>query len=244
MNSSQIKFIRSLRRKKNRILHNSFIVESHKNVIELLNSDFQVSELYATAEWIERYQSEFDIIIERSNPRELNRVSNLTKISDVLAIAKIPDVKEDISFDKVNIALDGIQDPGNLGTIIRICDWFGVKNIFCSFNTVDFFNPKVIQSSMGSFCRVNIIYGDLNMLLINNSKDINIYSSVLDAEDLGKVNIDSSDKSLIVFGNESHGISPSILALTNHLVSIKGKGKANSLNVASSCAIILNKFCS
>ena len=244
MNSSQIKLIRSLKRKKNRIIHNSFIVESHKNVIELLNSNYEIREVFATSEWIEKNQPNFDIVIQKANIKDLNRVSNLTNISDVLAIAKMPEIKKNLDFREINIALDGIQDPGNLGTIIRTCDWFGVKSVFCSLETVDFFNPKVIQSSMGSFTRVNVMYTDLNELIKNNSNDIKIYSTVLNAKNLDLVNIDDSYKSLIIFGNESHGVSSSLLELANNQISVKRLGKANSLNVASSCAIVLHKFCS
>ena len=244
MNSSQIKLIRSFKRKKNRIIHNSFIVESHKNVIELLNSNYEIREVFATKEWIEKNQPNFDVLIQKTSIKDLNRVSNLTSISDVLAIAKIPEIKKDFDFRKINIALDGIQDPGNLGTIIRTCDWFGVKNIFCSLDTVDFYNSKVIQTSMGSFTRVNVVYTDLNELIKNNSNDIKIYNTVLNAKNLDLVNTEDSEKSLIIFGNESHGISSSLLKLAKNQISIKKKGKANSLNVASSCAIVLHKFCS
>ena len=237
----QIKFIRSLKKKKNRILYKSFVVESHKNVLELLDSDYEISEIFATYEWSEDFQSKFNLKIHQCSIEDLSKITNLTSLSDVLAIVKLPDQVSEFNFSSVSIALDNIQDPGNLGTIIRTCHWFGVRNIFCSPNTVDLYNPKVIQSTMGSFSKVNVIYTDLRDLIVEIPNDVDIYAAVLDGNDMD--NIKSPKDVLIIFGNESHGISKEIKSIVENTVTINNIGNANSLNVATSSAIILNKFC-
>ena len=161
--------------------------------------------------------------------------------SDVLAIVKIPELQKNFDFSGFNIALDNIKDPGNFGTIIRICDWFGIKNIYCSENTVDLYNPKVVQSTMGSISRVNVFYTNLNRMISNLKDCVVVYGTVINGTDIQECEI--SENSLIVFGNESHGISQEIINLTKEKITITKKGQAESLNVSVSVGIILNKFC-
>ena len=161
--------------------------------------------------------------------------------SDVLSIVKIPETKNNFNFSGISVKLDDVNDPGNFGTIIRTCDWFGIKNIYCSKNCVDLFNPKVVQSSMGSISRVNVYYTDLFSMINNINKKFTLVKAVLDGKDLNNSKLNTN--SLLIFGNESKGVSDDILNLVNDKVTISKKGTADSLNVSVSLGIILNKFC-
>ena len=241
ISKTKIKYLNSLKQKKNRILHQSFIVESHKNVLDLLNSNYEILELFATRNWIEKNNIKKPIIVHKISSKDMQRISSLKNASDVLILVKMPVNNKKFNFSGVNIALEDIKDPGNLGTIIRICDWFGVKNIFCSYETVDAYNPKVVQSSMGSISRVRVIYTDLYKLIQKAPSNVNIYSTVIDGENINKIILDQN--SIIIFGNEGTGISSKMNSLIHNKIGIKRVGKAESLNVAISSAIILNKFC-
>ena len=241
ISKNQIKFVKSLQKKKFRLESKCFVVESIKNVNEILNSDYKVQQIFATANWIERYKNIDDVSINLVKENEMKRISSLKTSSDVLAVVKIPKKKNNFNFFGVNIVLDDVKDPGNLGSIIRICDWFGVKNIYCSQETVDMYNPKVVQSTMGSISRVNIIYTDLKEMIIKLNDSVSVYATVMNGEDLNQIKID--ENSLIVFGNESNGISKDIQNVISERITINKIGEAESLNVAVSTAIILNKFC-
>ena len=237
----QIKFIKSLHQKKYRYLHRCFIVESSKNVLEIINSNFEVKFLLSTEKWLKSNKIFLKEGIFLVDENDLKRVTCLKNPSDVLAVVKIPEIKNNFNLKGINVALDSINDPGNFGTILRTCDWFGIKNIYCSKNCVDLFNPKVVQSSMGSISRVNVFYTDLFNVINNLNNKVHTYAAVLDGKDLN----DSKFKknSLLIFGNESKGISNDILDLVNEKVTISKKGIADSLNVSVSVGIILNKFC-
>ena len=237
---NQIKFVKSLQKKKHRILNKSFVVESTKNVLEILSS-YEVSNIFATSAWIDSNKIFSKIEINEVTKNDLNRISGLKTSSEVLAVVKIPETQNNFDFSGVNIALDNIKDPGNFGTIIRICDWFGIKNIYCSENTVDLYNPKVVQSTMGSISRVNVFYTNLNRMISNLDDCVVVYSTAINGTDIRECEI--SENSLIVFGNESHGISQEIINLTKEKITIAKKGQAESLNVSVSVGIILNKFC-
>ena len=170
----QIKFIKSLQNKKFRLQFKCFVVESIKNVNEMLNSDYKVQQIFATESLIERFKNRDDVSINLIKENEMKRISALKTATDVLAVVKIPKKKNNFDFYGVNIVLDDVKDPGNLGTIIRICDWFGVKNIYCSEETVDMYNPKVVQSTMGSISRVNIIYTDLKEMIIKLNDSVSV----------------------------------------------------------------------
>ena len=231
---NQIKFIKSLSLKKNRIKEQLFIAEGEKVVSELLRSDFEIKNIYATKEW----KVSNDNITQISNA-ELQRISNLKSPNKVLAVVQFKNHKI-IKHDGITLVLDEINDPGNLGTIIRMCDWFGVKQIICSKNTVDIFNPKVVQSAMGSAFRVQVNYTDLE----NYLSDIKtpIYGAFMDGKNLKEVKLPKSAH--LVMGNEANGISPKINKLITDKVAIKNIGKsAESLNVAVATSILLHVFC-
>ena len=231
---NQIKFIKSLSLKKKRIKEQLFIAEGEKVVSELLRSDFEIKNIYATKEW----EVSNDNITQISNT-ELQKISNLKSPNKVLAVVQFKNHKI-IKHDGITLVLDEINDPGNLGTIIRMCDWFGVKQIICSKNTVDIFNPKVVQSAMGSAFRVQVNYTDLE----NYLSDIKtpIYGAFMDGKNLKEVKLPKSAH--LVMGNEANGISAEINKLITDKVAIKNIGKsAESLNVAVATSILLHVFC-
>ena len=241
ISKNQIKFVKSLQKKKFRLESKCFVVESSKNVNEILQSNYKVQQIYATESWIEKCKIKDDISINQVNGNELQRISALKTASDVLAVVDIPLEKNDFDFSGINIVLDEIKDPGNLGTIIRICDWFGVKNIYCSKTTVDVYNPKVVQSTMGSISRVDVIYTDIKQMIQEININVKVYGSVMDGNDISQIKV--NENSLIVFGNESNGVSEEIQNVISDRITINKVGDAESLNVAVSAAIILNKFC-
>ena len=231
---NQIKFIKSLSLKKNRIKEQLFIAEGEKVVSELLRSDFEIKNIYATKEW----KVSNDNITQISNA-ELQRISNLKSPNKVLAVVQFKNNKI-IKHDGITLVLDDINDPGNLGTIIRMCDWFGVKQIICSKNTVDIFNPKVVQSAMGSAFRVQVNYTDLENYLSEIKTPI--YGAFMDGKNLKEVKLPKSAH--LVLGNEANGISAEINKLITDKVAIKNIGNsAESLNVAVATSILLHVFC-
>ena len=231
LTKNQIKLIRSLSLKKNRQKHGLFIVEGEKLVNEVLSSDWEVEGIYATKEWL----GENAIIISNN---DLSRISSLKTPNKVLAVVKIKKGSLDITSNTV-LALDGVKDPGNLGTIIRLADWFGVEDIICSDDCVDYLNPKVVQSSMGSFTRVNLHYTSL-MDAFKKYSDYKLFMTVLNGTPLSEMT--NADKKIVVMGSESKGISNEILELTSEKITIpKSKSsKAESLNVSVATAIILS----
>jgi len=231
LTKNQIKLIRSLSLKKNRQKHGLFIVEGEKLVNEVLSSDWEVEGIYATKEWL----GENATIISNN---DLSRISSLKTPNKVVAVVKIKKGSLDITSNTV-LALDGVKDPGNLGTIIRLADWFGVEDIICSDDCVDYLNPKVVQSSMGSFIRVNLHYTSL-MDAFKKYSDYKLFMTVLNGTPLSEMT--NADKKIVVMGSESKGISNKILKLTSDKITIpKSKSsKAESLNVSVAAAIILS----
>ena len=237
---NQVKYIQSLGQKKSRDIENHFIAEGPKLVNELLKEEnCKIVQLLALKEWFDENPnaSNYTEVIELSGA-ELEKISHLTTPNQVLAvIEKIqwesdPEIKGNIS-----LALDTIQDPGNMGTIIRLADWFGIKNIFCSTDCADIYSPKVVQASMGSISRVRVEYTDILSLLIENN-DMRIYAAVLNGMDIAKM--EKISEGIIVIGNESKGIHAEMLKLANVQITIPGKGKAESLNAAVATGIILS----
>lgn len=227
---NQIKLIRSLSQKKNRKKHKLFVAEGSKVVDELLVSNLELDSIYS----IENKYEEYDCFFKISNEK-LSMISNLKTPNNVLAVFKIPEQK-DINFDKNIIALENISDPGNLGSIIRLCDWFGIDDLICSLDTVDCYNPKVIQATMGSISRVNITYSDLNFLI---KKSKNLVLADMNGIALKKYNFKKNQ--IIFFGNESEGISNHLKKVVSESITIKKYGdKIDSLNVANSVAIVLS----
>lgn len=232
INKDQIKLIKSLSLRKNRLKHKLFLVEGDKNVLELINSDFDVHTIFANTNWSKLNPT---VNVTLVSNKELSKISNQKNPNNVLAIAVIKESK--ISNERgVVLVLDDISDPGNFGTIIRTCDWFGVTSIICSNNTVDVYNPKVVQCTMGSIFRVKIIYTDLAKYL-KNVKSV-IYGTLFDGNNIKEV--DFKDDVHIVMGNESNGISKEISNLISEKIKINSKcSKADSLNVAVATSILL-----
>ena len=236
---SKIKYIQSLGQKKLRDEENAFIAEGPKIVKELLEAkNTGVAEVYALPGWIaenKKFLSQTDVV--EITEMELERISQLTTPNKVLAIVKKFDVNENIATrGKVTLVLDTIQDPGNFGSIIRTADWFGVDQIVCSKDCTDMYNPKVVQSTMGSIARVKIIYTDLKEWL-TAQKDIRIYATVLDGQNISTAK--KIQEGIIIIGNESKGISDELLKFANIKITIPKKGKAESLNAVVAVGVVL-----
>ncbi|HET8886932.1 MAG TPA: RNA methyltransferase [Salinimicrobium sp.] len=238
VSKSQLKLITSLAQKKYRNRHGLFIVEGIKNIEEFLKSSFELQALFTT-EAIFQAEKSKTFFIELS---ELKQISQLTTPQIALAIFQIPKPKP-LFYSNLIVALDGVRDPGNLGTIIRLCDWFDVTDLVCSLDTVDCYNPKVVQSSMGSLSRVNVHFLDLKNFIQEAPKHIPVYGSFMNGNNIYKEAISSSE-GILLMGNEANGISSEIGDLVTHRISIPqfGEGKTESLNVATATSIILSEF--
>tara|TARA_B100000902_G_C27314591_1_gene920464 strand:- start:541 stop:1266 length:726 start_codon:yes stop_codon:yes gene_type:complete len=236
---NQIKYIRGLSLKKNRLKEQCFIVEGEKSLSELLESSFEIVELFALKDWINEHK-EVSKKAQEVSSKELERISNLTTPNRVLAVVKMKNLEVIRQKLGVILVLDDINDPGNLGTIIRMCDWFGVKQIVCSENTVDIYNPKVVQATMGSLFRVNILY--VNLVKYLSKVNTPIYGSYMNGENIKNSN--SERNSHLVMGNEAHGISHEVSKFITDRVAIQNiGGTTESLNVAVATSILLHEFC-
>ena len=232
---NEIKFVRSLKIKKNRIKSDQFIVEGEKIVDELIDSSLELVKVYSTSSKYEPLGNLYTKILKTS----LLQISNLKTPNKVVGIFRIPKPNK-IDFTSQIVALDNISDPGNLGTIIRLCDWFGIEDLICSFDTVDCYNPKVIQASMGSISRVNITYLDLQKTLENNS--LKTYGTYMQGDSIFE--IDEIKNGVILFGNEANGINLNLSKLIYKKLSIPRFGKlkkTESLNVANALSIVLSE---
>lgn len=235
LSKNQIKIIIRLKQKKYRLQEGLFVVEGVKTIKELLQSNLTLYALYTTQSF--NIDAKDEILISEM---ELKQISFLVTPNKALAIFRIPETQV-IDDTKLIIALDAVRDPGNLGTIIRLCDWFGVKDVVCSKETVDCFNPKVIQATMGSISRVNISYVDLEVFLEASKRSI--YGAFMDGETVYTKEL--PEQGVLVMGNEANGISKPIEALINERVSIPRFGDTQateSLNVATATAILLSEF--
>lgn len=236
VSKNQIKLIQSLHQKKFRKQHNLFIAEGLKVISELLNSKFRLYGIYAT-ELIPEFSEHSPIII---SPAELRKISALTTPNNCLAVFELP-VPEPIKMGGLTVALDEIRDPGNLGTIIRLCDWFGIRQVICSEGTVDIYSPKVVQATMGSLCRVDVNYVTLEEFL--DQPSVPVFGTFMDGDNIYQTSL--PDSAFIIFGNEGNGISKKVAAFISHRISIPRFGnvrKTESLNVASATAIVLSEF--
>lgn len=237
LNKSLLKQISLLQQKKHRILQNSFIVEGEKSISEFLESHFILKNLLITDLNLSKIFKSAELI----KTDEMKKISSLTNPSSALAVFEIPKPKP-IQEEGIILALDQINDPGNLGTIIRLCDWFGIEDLVCSTNTVEVYNPKVIQATMGSLTRVNVTYTDLKIFL--NQTKSTIYGTYMKGENIYEMQ--QPKNSIIVMGNEANGISPEIEALISNKITIPNYSKhqkTESLNVATATSIILSEFC-
>lgn len=233
ISKNQIKFVRQLEQKKYRKKEGLFVAEGPKVVGDLLRAGFKAHTIFATSEWGGQGQT-----FQEVSDEELRRVSFLQHPQRVLALFFIP-TESVPSVSSLSLALDDVQDPGNLGTIIRIADWFGIDTIYCSENTADAWSPKVVQATMGSIARVNIIYTDLQELI--SKAQVPVYGTLLDGQDIYTQEL--SKEGIIVMGNEGNGISAPIRKLINRKLLIPQFHEGpESLNVAIATAITCSEF--
>ena len=235
LTNNDTKLINSLVKKKFRQKYNKFVVEGVKNIKEVLNSSIYVEKIYSIDDTFNDFPSKNILIAER----ELKKISQLVTPNTALAVCEIPQEKN-IQKNGFIIALDDIRDPGNLGTIIRMADWFGIQQIVCSKETVDSYNPKVIQSTMGSFIRVQINYTDLEEFFETYSHPI--LGTFMDGENLYKTSL--PENAVLLMGNEANGISEKLESFVTQRLSIPRMGKlqqTESLNVAMATSVILGE---
>ncbi|MBY0244955.1 MAG: RNA methyltransferase [Sphingobacteriaceae bacterium] len=240
LSKSQISFVKSLHQKKYRLENGLFIIEGIKSINEFILSKYKIHSIYATPEQLPFLISKpANIKLFEVNHIELEKISVLQNPQGILALVYIPqndDFSSDCLLNNFSLVLDGVQDPGNLGTIIRTADWFGLKNVICSPHTVEVYNPKTVQATMGSLCRVNVFYTDLEKLL--TSVKVPVFGALLDGQDI--YTVDFKNQGIILLGNEGNGISEGLKNKISTAVTIPKFGQAESLNVAVSAAI----FCS
>lgn len=241
LSKNKIKYIHSLELKKYRKEEQAFIAEGHKLVGELLGR-FSCRLLLGTSEWLEKHPCAIAKETIEVSQEELTKVSLLKSPQEVLAVFDMPhyEFTPDCIKHSLCLALDDIQDPGNLGTIIRIADWFGIQDIFCSTGTADAFNPKTVQATMGALARVRLHYCDLKKLV----SSLPLFGTFLDGKNIYTEEL--SENGLIIMGNEGNGISPEIAALVNRRLLIpnypQGKETSESLNVAVATSIVCSEF--
>ena len=247
ISKNKIKYIKSLELKKNRNKEGKFVAEGHKVVDDLLVLQ-PASLIVATEEWLKDKSIDPRTEVVTVSEEELRKVSFLQHPQQVLAVFDQRDNRDfasaNVDFNCLNLALDGVQDPGNLGTIIRIADWFGITHIYCSQDTADVYNPKVVQATMGSIARVKVEYGDLLGLVESLPADVPVYGTLLDGDNIYQQKLEN--RGLIVMGNEGKGISPALAKKVNHKLLIpnfpEGRATADSLNVAIATAITCSEF--
>lgn len=244
LSKAVVKYIKSLQVKKYRSQHQAFVVEGGKSVLELLQSNsFELQYLYAT----QSFKEEHSAILAKAPTLEVVKEEDLVRAGSfasnnaALAVARMRPLPE-LSLQATDfvIALDDIRDPGNLGTIIRIADWYGIEKIVCSEACADFYNPKVIAATMGSFTRTKVYYLDLPVWLKQHTEKHKIYGAALNGEDLHQLQL--RPEGIVVLGNEANGIRPEIAMQVNQLIKIPAFGQAESLNVATATAIIIDNF--
>ncbi|HSO86023.1 MAG TPA: RNA methyltransferase [Draconibacterium sp.] len=249
ISKNTIKLIKSLDLKKIREKESLFLVEGDKNVSEVLESKFKIEKLFATSSFLLNNKSKLSNakLAMEVTKQEIQQASLLKSPQNSIALCELPNAKElpENIDSNLWIYLDEIQDPGNLGTIIRICDWFGIDHLFCSPKTADLFNPKVIQSSMGSFCRVNVWYTPFEPVsALANKLEIPVYGAFLNGENIYEQKL--PQRALLVLGNEGNGICPEIEAKIKKKIKIprfsENSKTAESLNVSVAAAIICSEF--
>ena len=236
VSKNQIKLINSLQQKKYRKLHNLFIAEGKKVIQELIDANFSLEHLFVTKENLFDAAHHSELITDN----ELKKISVLTTANDCLAVFKIKEINSKVSSG-LELALDNIKDPGNMGTIIRLCDWFGISKIVCTEETVDIYNPKVVQATMGSLARVEVLYTNLTNYL--KTTDLEVFGTFMEGKNIYKTELPS--QGIIVMGNEANGISAEIESLVTKKIRIPRFGnlqQTESLNVATATAVILSEF--
>ncbi len=249
VSKNTIKLIKSLAIKKYRLKEGMFLVEGDKNVLEVLNSQYQTEQLFATKRFIDENKRSCKnaLALQEAEPDEIRKMSLLQNPQNCLAVCKLPEAPifpEELT-NNLSLYLDDIQDPGNLGTIIRICDWFRIEYLFCSPATVDFYNPKVIQASMGSLCRVKMVKTTFpEVKLLANSSQTPIFGAFLEGENVYKKEL--PQKAILVVGNEGNGVNKSLEKQIPAKIKIPGFSEkssgAESLNVSVATAILCSEF--
>jgi len=242
LSKSQLKYIQSLHHKKFREEHQAYLVEGTKMFEEAIQfAANQIQHIYAVPEWLMRHEhliKGFEHLMVEIKLADMERASTMQTPPGVLLVLKSTTPVE-VHFSGLTVILDAIQDPGNLGTIIRTADWFGVKNIVCGTGTVEAFNPKVIQSSMGSIFRVNLFYTDLRQFL-NNHKDMPVVVSHLEGTDLSSFKW--PENLFLIIGNESNGVSNDLSEKAKWKIKIPGFGLAESLNASVAASILIYEW--
>ncbi len=233
---SELKLIKSLQQKKYRNEQGLFVIEGKKGLQELLSSSITPYKVYVSNAF--ELNMAYDNV-QLVSSKELQQMTALKNPNGVLGVFHIPE-PEPVDFKDWIVLLDGIQDPGNLGTIIRLCDWFGIRNLVCSKDTVDCYNPKVLQATMGSISRVNIVYEDIVLFLENNS--LPVYGSFMNGASVYESELPKNG--ILIMGNEGNGISNEVKKLCSHTITIPqyGKETTESLNVGTASAILLNEI--
>ncbi|WP_299699504.1 RNA methyltransferase [uncultured Pontibacter sp.] len=238
-----VKYVNSLQVKKYRNHHQAFVVEGAKSVLELLQSDFEMQHLFITEEFLQEHGNKLSkgTRYELVKEQDLVKAGTFSSNNAALAVAHMRQLPT-LSFQPTDfaIALDDIRDPGNLGTIIRIADWYGISTIVCSDSCADFYNPKTISATMGSFTRVKAHYLDLAIWLRDLPQGTPVYGASLDGDNIHRMQL--LPQGIVVMGNEANGIRPEVASEVNRLIKIPAFGKAESLNVATATAIIIDNF--
>ncbi len=238
LSKAQIKYIQSLQRNKYRHQYQQYLAEGAKIVPELIIAGAKITQLFALPEWIEANSAllkQHALAAEPITADELQQASALSSPNQVIALVDIPPIDTVPTPTGLSIALDAVRDPGNLGTIVRTADWFGIKRVYCSTDCVDIYNPKTVQSTMGSIVRVEVIYTDLEVLF-KEHKQIPVFAADMNGASLYSTHLPS--EGILLIGSESHGISPSLAPYTLP-ITIPRFGGAESLNAAMAAGIIL-----
>jgi len=232
----EVKYIQSLCQKKQRVADRLFLVEGEKGVEELLKSNWTIRQIYATPEWIGSHAG-IAVPVTAVNEEQIQEMSALVTARAVIAVVEMRDEQPPVvDMPGITLLLDGIQDPGNFGTIVRIADWFGVKQMIASENCADIYNPKVIQACMGSFLRVLPVYVNLQHWL--EAYPYPVMGAVLNGKSIYKVA--PVESAALIIGNEGKGIQDALLPFIKHPVSIPRIGGAESLNAAVATGILLS----
>jgi RNA methyltransferase, TrmH family len=238
ISNKQAKLIRALAQKKYRKQYQQYLVQGEKNVLEWLNSGLKVDHVFATSDFLANHAAQLNpLACTESDSETLTKLSTL--MSNSSAIAVVPfHALQPLDTSNMILALDGVSDPGNLGTIIRVADWYGFKHIVLDNSCADHYNPKVISATMGSFVRVNIVRDELSQFL--SSYQGGIYGAFLQGKNVH--NVEFNTQGVVVMGSESHGISEQVAQFISHPITIPAFGEAESLNVAMATGIILDNI--
>lgn len=244
LSNGKIKKINSLKAKKTRQISQLFTIEGIKSVKEIASEGtIPLREIYATEEFFDAFKQGSVCPVTWVSDAEMKKISAQSTPEGVLAVCAIPRWDApDLSSGRIVLALDDVRDPGNMGTIVRTADWFGIRDILCSPGTVDIYNPKTVQSTMGSIARVRVHYVDLPQVLASTA--LPVYGTFLDGEDIFKA--DLAPEGVIVIGNEANGIGPEVAAVAGRHLTIPRFGefrRAESLNAAVAASVVVAQFC-